>query len=94
MDQISPEDYQKLVQKQQIEVIKKAALLRYMTKEARERLNRVKMVKPEIAEKVEMALIQALQMGQIKNRLSDEQLKEILEEVTHTKNFNLKICKK
>jgi programmed cell death protein 5 len=94
MDQISPEDYQKLVQKQQIEVIKKAALLRYMTKEARERLNRVKMVKPDVAEKVEIALIQALQMGQIKNRLSDEQLKEILEEVTQTKNFNLKICKK
>lgn len=94
MDQISPEDYQKIVQQQQIDVIKKAALLRFMTKEARERLNRVKMVKPDVAEKVEMALIQALQMGQITNRLSDEQLKEILEQVIKTKNFNLKICKK
>jgi programmed cell death protein 5 len=88
------QEYQKLLQQQQMEVVKKAALLKFMSKEARERLNRIKVVKPEIAEKIELALLQALQLGQIKEELSDEQLKQILQEVSQKKDFNLKIYKK
>lgn len=87
-------EYQKKLQEQQMDVVRKAALLRYMTKDARERLNRIRLVKPELANKVEYALLNALQMGRIKDRLTDVQLKEILTQVIETKDFNLKINKK
>jgi programmed cell death protein 5 len=61
-----------------------------MTKEARERLNRVRLVKPEIVERVELALIQAVQMGQIRDIITDEQLKNILTEVMEKREFKIK----
>jgi len=85
LEEIKARKMQEALQKQQIQVVKKVATLRYMTKEARERLNRVKLVKPEIAEHVEMALLQAIQLGQIKESITDEQLKKILEEITQSK---------
>ena len=60
-----------------------------MTKEARERLNRVKLVKPEIAEKVENALLQAIQMGQIKGKINEAQIIDILNEISERKNFKI-----
>ncbi len=83
------EDYKDNLKKQQIEVLKKAATLKFMTKKARERLNRIKMVKPEVAEKVEFALIQAVQTGQIKDRINEKQLVSILKEINESKKFNI-----
>lgn len=88
------QEYQQAIQKQQVQMITKAALLRYMTKDARERLNRVKIVKPAIAEQVELALIQALKLGQIKDRITDVQLKQILEEINQPKQKNFHVLKK
>jgi programmed cell death protein 5 len=85
LEDIKAKKLQDALQKQQMQVVKKVATLRYMTKEARERLSRVKLVKPELAEQVEMALIQAIQLGQIKESISDSQLKTILEQITQTK---------
>ena len=76
------QEYQEHAQRQQTEVVKKAALLKYLTKEARERLNRVKVGHPELAEKVELALLQAIQLGQLRGMITDQQLRNILEEVT------------
>ena len=87
-------EYQEAFQKQQVKVIKKAALLRYMTKEARERLNRVKLVKPDIAEQVELALLQALQAGQIRERVTEVQLKQILQEIMQSKRKSFHVLKK
>jgi len=88
------EEYQKRfqeeVQKAQVGMVKRAALLKYMTKEARERLNRVRLVKPEIVERVELALIQAVQMGQIRDIITDDQLKNILTEVMEKREFKIK----
>lgn len=83
------EDYKDNLKKQQIEVLKKAATLKFMTKKARERLNRIKMVKPEVAEKVEFAIIQAVQTGQIKDRINETQLVSILKEINESKKFNI-----
>ncbi|MCD6575806.1 MAG: DNA-binding protein [Nanoarchaeota archaeon] len=83
------EEYQKELEKQQLEALKKAAMLKFMTKEARERLNRVKLVKPEIAEKVENALLQAIQMGQIKGKINEAQIIDILNEISERKNFKI-----
>ena len=73
------------LQKQQLELIKQKMLFRYMEKEARERLSRIRTVKPELAEKVEMAVIQAIQLGQLKNQVSDVQLRNILDELVQDK---------
>ncbi|MCS7123725.1 MAG: DNA-binding protein, partial [Candidatus Aenigmarchaeota archaeon] len=48
------------------------------TKEAIERLGRVRLVKPEIAERVEAFLIQSYYSGKLKNVIDDNKLKEIL----------------
>ncbi len=77
------------LKKQQIEILKKAVALKFMTKKARERLNRIKMIKPEVAEKVGFALIQAVQTGQIKERINEAQLVSILREINETKKFNI-----
>lgn len=85
LEDIKARKLQEAMQKQQMQIVKKVAALKYMTKEARERLSRVKLVKPEIAEQVEMALIQAIQLGQIRESITDAQLKAILEEITQSK---------
>ena len=43
-----------------------------------------------MAEKVEVALIQAIQLGQLKEIIDDAQLKKILLEVTDQKEFNIR----
>jgi programmed cell death protein 5 len=83
------EEYKKEIEKQQMELLKKAATLKYMTKEARERLNHVKIIKPELAEKVEVSLLQAIQAGQIRNRISESQIIKILEEINERKKFRI-----
>lgn len=81
--------YQEQLQQQQAEAVRKTALLKYMSKEARERLNRIKVVRPELAEKVELALLQAVQLGQIRDAVTDVQLKNILTEVTEKKQMRI-----
>ncbi|OLS14807.1 MAG: hypothetical protein RBG13Loki_1566 [Promethearchaeota archaeon CR_4] len=49
--------------------------------EARQRIENIRMVKPDFAERVEITLIQMFQSGQLKGAtpLTDEQLKQILQ---------------
>jgi len=86
---MNPDDiqakYQEELQRQQIELMKKKLLFKHVEKEARERLNRIRAVKPQLAEKVELALIQAIQMGQLRENITDAQLKKILDEVVQEK---------
>lgn len=89
LEEIKQKKLQEALQKQQIDMVKKAAAFKFMTKEARERLNRVKAVKPELAEKVELALLQAIQMGQLRDMITDEQMKTILLEVSEKKSYRI-----
>ncbi len=61
-----------------IEEQKRAILSAILEPEARERLTRIKLAHPEIAEAVENQLIALAQAGRIKNKLTDEMLKELL----------------
>lgn len=65
-----------------IEAQKQAILRAILTPEARERLANVKLVRPEIAEFVENQLIALAQSGRISSPITDEELKEILAEIT------------
>jgi programmed cell death protein 5 len=63
---------------QQMEQQKQALLAKILAPEARQRLNNLKMVKPEFAEQIELQLIEMAQTGKLPIPLSDAQLKSIL----------------
>lgn len=64
-----------------VDAQKQAILRQILTEEARQRLANVKLVRPQIAEAVELRLIQLAQQGSIKEKLTDVQLKEILRKI-------------
>jgi len=57
---------------------KRLLLGRILTQEARERLERLRMVKSELVEQLEIQLIEAAQTGRAQLPINDEQLKAIL----------------
>ncbi|ASJ00386.1 DNA-binding protein [Thermococcus gorgonarius] len=68
-------------QEMELEAQLNAIMRRVLTPEARERLGRVKLVRPELARQVELLLAQLYQAGQIREPLSDEKLKRILAQI-------------
>ena len=74
---------------QKMEVMKKTVLKKVLTKEATERLGRIKLVKPEIANQLELYLVQLYQTRKIANMITDEQLKMILEKVATKPKFRI-----
>ena len=65
-------------QQKQFEDQKKAILKQILTANARERLGRIKVARPEIVESIENQLIMAASSGQLKNKINDEQLRMLL----------------
>lgn len=74
---------QEEVQKQ-IESIK-ALARQHMTREAISRLGNVEAAHPELALRASMFVAKAVQMGSIKEKITDEQLKQILKQIQDTK---------
>ena len=64
---------------------KQEAMRQTLTPEARERLNTLKMTKPELVEQIELQLIQLAQSGKIKNKIDDVQLKKLLNQMMPVK---------
>ncbi|MBQ3718519.1 MAG: DNA-binding protein [Methanomicrobium sp.] len=65
-------------------------LMQILEPEARERLNTIKLTKPEFAKAVEQQLVMLAQSGRIRERLTDEQLKGILKQlIPEKKDFNI-----
>lgn len=65
----------------QVEVQKQAILRQIMMPDARDRLNNVKTANPELANAVEMQLIQLAQAGRINEMITDAMLRNILRQV-------------
>jgi len=68
-------------QQQEFEEQKKMILRAILTPEARERLGRIKIARPEIVESIENQLIMIAQNGQLKNKINDEQLRMLLSKI-------------
>ena len=56
-------------------------LMSILEPDARERLNTIKLTKPEFAGAVEQQLVQLAQSGRLKNKITDSQLKELLRQL-------------
>jgi programmed cell death protein 5 len=68
-------------QKAALEAQKQAILRQILDEEARQRLANVRLVRPQLAEAVELRLIQLAQQGAVKGKLNDSQLKDILRNI-------------
>ena len=84
-EQMSPE------QMKQLEEMKKKVLTSILDREAFERINRIKLVNSQLANKVELYLIQLFQAGKIQDQVTDEQMKQMLQMLqAGKKDFNIK----
>ncbi|HOI13724.1 MAG TPA: DNA-binding protein [Methanoculleus sp.] len=70
---------------QQMDAQIRAALMEILEPEARERLNTIKLTRPEFAKAVEQQLVMLAQSGRIRQRITDEQLKALLAQLTPSK---------
>jgi programmed cell death protein 5 len=65
----------------QVELKKRAILRTILEPEARERLSRIKLAHPDIAEQIENQLIALAQSGRIEQKITDKMLVEILKKI-------------
>lgn len=72
------EEQQKTEQRQASEVQKQSLLRTILTLDARQRLNRIKLVKPDFVAQLELQLMQIAQSGRVRLPINDDQLKQIL----------------
>ena len=73
------------LRQQQIEAQIRLALMEILEPEARERLNTIKLTRPEFAKAVEQQLVMLAQGGRIRQRITDDQLKSLLVQLTPSK---------
>ena len=69
-------------QQEQAEQQKRIVLMRLLTKEAFERLSRVRIANPSLAMQLEMYLLQLAQGGKLREQVTDQKLKEVLQILT------------
>jgi len=71
-------DQNELARLRQMEEIKKKVLITILSKDAYERLARVRVANQELAGQAELYLLQVYQAGKLEGRITDEQMKEVL----------------
>jgi programmed cell death protein 5 len=79
--------------RQQLEMQKKQIMMQILTPEARSRLANLRLTRPDFVEQIELQLIQLAQMGRVRSKITDEQLKELLKRVAGQKR-EIKISRK
>ena len=71
--------------KDDVDAQRKRILSQILTSEARQRIANIKMVRPEFADSIELQLMQLAQTGRLESKVTDEQLKQILKQITQRK---------
>lgn len=78
-------------QRQQAEAQKQALLRQALTDGARQRLNSVKMSKPEFGEQVEQQVVALAQSGRLQGKIDEERMKALLEELKpDSQDYNIR----
>ena len=72
-------------QAKQFEMQKQSVLRQILTPEARDRLGNIRLANPQMADSVEMQLIQLAQSGRLMGPIDDAMLKNILGQITPQK---------
>lgn len=80
-DQAAGEEEQQAA-REQAEAQRKALLRKILTPDARERLARVRMARPEVAESLEKQLIVLARQGQVQDKIDEPTLKRFLSKLT------------
>ena len=83
MDQQTMED--EAERQRQLDSQIRVALMEILEPEARERLNTIKLTRPEFAKAVEQQLVMLAQSGRVRQRITDDQLKGLLAQLTPSK---------
>ncbi len=81
---------QEQMQQQQMQAALKVITSQILEPKARERLSNLKYVKPDVAMQLEIYLVQLFQSGQLKTKITDEQLVIILRKLTERKETTIK----
>ena len=68
-------------QQKEFEEKKRTILRGILTTQAKERLGRIKVARPEMAGEIENQLIVLSQSGRLKNKINDEQLRMLLSKI-------------
>ena len=68
-------------QRKEFEEKKRMILRGILTTQAKERLGRIKVARPEMAGEIENQLIVLAQSGRLKNKINDEQLRMLLSKI-------------
>jgi len=77
--------------RQQAEAQKQAILRQFLTDGARQRLNSVRMSKPEFADQVEGQLVALAQSGRLGAKIDENQMKDLLRELApESRSFDIK----
>lgn len=79
------EEQRKEAEKEIIRAQKRALMRQLLDSEARARLERIRMAKPEEAEYIENQIIRLYQMGRIKTKINDEVLKILIKNLLPSK---------
>ncbi len=88
---MSKEDTPGTANKDQEIQVRERLLKVLLTSDARERLTRIKMVKPEVAKAIENTIVQLASSGRLKKAVSDEEIKDYLASMQQPqKNFKIK----
>jgi len=71
--------------RRELEAQKRQVIMQILTPEARSRLANLRLTRPEFVEQIELQLIQLAQMGRVKAKITDEQLKVLLKKLAGQK---------
>ena len=76
---------------QQMQAQIQSVLMQAMEPEARERLNTIKLTKLEFAAAVEQQIVALAQSGRLRQKITDDQLKQLLSQIVpQKKEFNIR----
>ncbi len=80
--QAGQEEQVQAMQRAEAESQKQAVLRTILEPEARERLTRVRMARPDVADNLENQLLSLYQAGRVRSKIDDETLRQLLARIT------------